>query len=262
MTLKINNLSMFLGKRQVLKNISAQFNQGEIVSIIGPNGAGKSTLLKCLATIYKTAKGAITINGRDIATIPSRELATLIGFVPQHSTSHFPLTVMETVMLGRKPYIKWGVQPRDLEAVEAVMKTLHIDSMSAQFLDELSGGQRQKVLLARALAQEPTILMLDEPTSALDMKHQLEVLELVKQFAEDQNHLIILVLHDLELASRYSDVLVLLKEGEIHTVGKLEDVLTVENLASVYGVESKIEKDEYGHKITAIQPISEGALSV
>lgn len=255
MTLQVHNLTFSYGSTDVLKGIQLNLKLGDVVSIVGPNGTGKTTLLKCMTAIYKTTNKTVFLQDKDIQSYQASELAKLQGYVPQHTTTSFPLTVIETIMLGRKPYIKWGVRPVDLKIVEDIMEYLGITHMAERYIDELSGGERQKVLLARALAQEPEVLMLDEPTSALDIRHQLEVLELLKGLAKTKHQLIVLILHDLELASRYSDHVILLKEGAIFASGTPQAVLTEKHIEEVYGVHVVIEKGLYGLKITPVLPV-------
>jgi iron complex transport system ATP-binding protein len=255
MLLEVDKLSFSYGKTQILKDISLGLKPGQVVSIVGPNGTGKTTLLKCMNAIYKTKQKAVFINGVDIQSIHHNHLAKLQGYVPQQGALHFPLTVMETVMLGRKPYISWGVKADDLQVVGDIMAYLGLEHFADRYLDELSGGERQKVLIARALAQEAQILMLDEPTSALDIKHQLEVLELLKSLAHEKHHLVVLILHDLELASRYSDHIILLNNGAIYAQGIPQYVLTAPHIEVVYGVKVNIEQGIYGLKITPIEAV-------
>ncbi len=239
----------------MLQSISAHFKQGEVTTIIGPNGAGKTTLLKCLAGVY-SSPGTIFVNDQDLYSYSLKDRAKLIGYVPQASGQQFPLTVMETVLLGRKPYIKWGVQKRDLQIVDDVLVDLELEDLADRYLDEISGGQRQKTGIARALAQEPQILMLDEPISALDIRYQFEVLQLVRSLAIEKGHLVILVLHDLELAARFSDTMLLLKEGKVWGDGTPNQVLTTKSLRDVYGVEAIINQTNLGMKITVERPIN------
>lgn len=254
MYFQVKGLSFSYGKKGILNDIHLSLNKGEVISIVGPNGAGKTTLLKCMAGIYQTREDMIFVQGKKISGMPLNKRAQWIGYVPQHAPSGFPLTVIEMVLLGRKPYIRWGVRERDIKIVQYILSFLGIEHMANRYIDELSGGERQKVLLARALAQEPEILMLDEPTSALDIRHQLEVLELMKDLSRTKNHMIVLILHDLEWASRYSDRIIMLKEGTVFDIGHPSEVLTEKNIQDVYGVKVNIQEGEFGCKITAIQP--------
>lgn len=230
-------------------------NKGEVASIVGPNGAGKTTLLKSMASILPPRKGAVHIGGADVRSIKPADLAKIQAYVPQQASNSFPLTVMETVMLGRKPYIRWGVKAQDLLIVENLLADLRLERYAARYMDELSGGERQKVLIARALAQQPDMLLLDEPTSALDIRHQLEVLEIVRGLAKQSGMLVVLILHDLELAARYSDVVHMLKDGTVFASGSPEEVFTAPHMEAVYGVRMEIEQSANGLKMTAVEPL-------
>ena len=257
MGLEIHNLSFHAGKKLILQHINCSFQAGQFISIIGPNGAGKSTLLKCLASVSKPSGGTIVINGQPLKTISTNERAKLIGYVPQHFYQSFPMTVKEHVMLGRKPYIQWNVTNIDKDIVRNTISYLKLTHLEDAFVDELSGGERQRTAIARALVQQPQIFMLDEPISALDINHQIQVLNVARELANN-GHLVLVVLHDLELAARFSDELVLLHNGEIYATGTPEEVLTPMHLRAVYGVEAEIVHSQYGLKITVVDIVEEG----
>lgn len=255
MFLKVADLSFGYRTRPILDGIDMSLSKGEVVSLVGPNGAGKTTLLKCMASILPPQNGTVFIGGRDVRSLRPGDLAKVQAYVPQQAAAGFPLTVMETVMLGRKPYIRWGVSRHDIQLVSSLLDDLHLERYASRYMDELSGGERQKVLIARALAQQPEVLLLDEPTSALDIRHQLEVLELVRGLAQRSSILIVLILHDLELAARYSDTVHMLKDGKIYASGKPEHVFTSANMKAVYGVRMEIERTGFGLKMTAVEPV-------
>lgn len=256
MYMQVKDLSIKYGTKMILKQIQMNLQKGEVASIIGPNGAGKTTLLKSMASIIPVERARIWIKDRDIRSYSANELAKTLGYVPQHTAFGYPLTVLETVLLGRKPYMQWNVTAHDLEVAGVIMERLQLAEMAQRYMDELSGGERQKVLIARALAQEPEILLLDEPTSALDIRHQLEVLELVRQLALQQQVLVVLIMHDLELAARYSDRVFLLQQGQIYASGRPEEVFTSANMEQVYGVKVEIGQGSSGLKLTATLPES------
>lgn len=256
MFVRVADLSCGYGNNRILRDIRMELNKGEVVSIVGPNGAGKSTLLKSLAAIIPPPPRTIWIGGKDMRMLKPAALAKTQAYVPQQASFGFPLTVMDTVLLGRKPYIRWGIAPNDLQTVEALLTELHLEAFAGRYIDELSGGERQKVIIARALAQQPEVLLLDEPTSALDIRHQLEVLELVRVLAKRSQLLVVLVLHDLELAARYSDTVYLLQNGQIYDSGCPDDVFTQPNMEAVYGVRMEIGRSAHGLKMTAIGPLS------
>lgn len=257
MFVNVSGLSFKYRSNVILSDIQMSMKKEEVVSIVGPNGAGKTTLLKSICSILPPRKGTVRIGGEDVRSIRPGQLAKIQAYVPQQASSGFPLTVMETVMLGRKPYIRWGVTKQDLNIVESLLFELRLDRYATRHMDELSGGERQKVLIARALAQQPDMLLLDEPTSALDIRHQLEVLELVRSLAKRSGMLVALILHDLELASRYSDTVYMLKDGRIFASGKPEAVFTSLHMEKVYGVRMEIERSPHGMKMTALEPLQE-----
>jgi len=255
----INNLSFNYESIVALKDVNLELGVGEVMSIVGPNGSGKSTLLKCIDRILKPKQGVVLIEGRDVANMKHGELSKIIGYVPQNSTSTFPFTVFEVVLMGRKPYIQWSVSESDKEIVAEILKFLGISKLAERHLNELSSGEQQKVIVARALAQQPRILLLDEPTSNLDIKHQLEVLSIVKGLTQSKQLSVIMAMHDLNLASRFSDKMLLLKHGSIFAVGTPESVLTEENIEAVYGVKSHVTNSVLDSpQVTPIEPIAPG----
>ncbi len=240
MKLSIKGVGFSYADTPVLENINLEVDGSELLGIVGPNGAGKTTLLKCMNLILRPGAGNILLDGKEIEKIQRQELAKILGYVPQHSPKAFPTTVFDLILLGRRPYVKWGINENDIKKVTEVMKLLKIEDFALRYFDELSGGERQKVLIARALAQEPDILLLDEPTSNLDLKHQLEVMEIIKNLARKGGISVIMAIHDLNLASRYSDRIVMLKDGTICAAGEPNSLLTSESIRSVYGVEAVV----------------------
>lgn len=224
----------------ILEDIEFKLHKGEIVSIVGPNGTGKTTLLKCIAGIIKPKKGTILINDKDTSRMKRIELAGYISYVPQSSPSKFPLNVFDAVLMGRRPHITWKPTKKDLNIVAEIINSMGLEEIALRDFDQLSGGQKQKVLLARAVAQDADYLLLDEPTSNLDLKHQMEVMKMVSNMVKGNGVAAILALHDLNLASRFSDTIIMLNSGKIVCHGNPLQVISVENIRSVYGVEAKI----------------------
>ncbi len=236
--IEVKGLYFSYKRKEVLSSIDIKVQDGEIVSIIGPNGSGKTTLLRCINKILKLKKGEILIGGRGLEHISLRKLSTLLGYVPQRETTSFPFTVFEMVLMGRRPYITWGVTEYDIEVVYETLRMLDLDSFSNRFFDELSGGERQRVLIARAFAQQPKVLLLDEPTNSLDLKHQLEVFDIIKDIGKKKGVSIIYAIHDLHLAARFSERVIMLKNGKVFADGAPESVITAGNIRDVYGVEA------------------------
>lgn len=247
------NVCFSYGEKSVLRDASVQFCAGEVTSLTGPNGVGKTTLLKCMAGLLHPQKGTVWVKGRAMQRIRPRELAKMQAYVPQSGSVLFPMSVYEFVCLGRRPYVEWSLSSQDKEIVTEIMQYMGIAPMSDKFMDELSGGERQRVMLARALAQQPEILLLDEPTSALDIRHQLEVMELIRRIAKEKSCAIILVMHDLTLAFRYSDRVILMKDGMIWADGTPEQTITTHNLRIVYEIESTLLQSEQGAVILPLR---------
>ena len=215
MKLTINKLSFNYAEFPVLKDVELEVELGEVLSIVGPNGSGKSTLLKCINRILKTKQNTVLIDGKDASKITIKELSRIMSYVPQSSTSTFPFTVFDVVLMGRAPYIHWNLSDRDTEIVAEMLDFLGISELAMRHYNELSGGEQQKVIIARALAQQPQILLLDEPTSSLDIKHQLEILCILRSLVESKERSVIFSMHDLNMASRFSDRMLMLKKGRI-----------------------------------------------
>ena len=238
--IEVKNLSFAYGKREILRDVSFKAESGEIVGILGNNGAGKSTLVTCLNHILKPKSGKIILNGKDAETLSKRELAQYISYVAQKN-EQTQTTVFDSVLLGRKPYIKWSIGQEDIAVCDEIIERVGLSEMKLRALDELSGGELQKVMLARALVQQPKVMLLDEPTSNLDPKNQYEMMKLVRQVADEKNITVLVVIHDLSLAMRFCDKFLLMKDGRVFDYGD-KSVLTDENIYPVYGMHAYIEK--------------------
>ena len=238
--IEVKNLSFAYGKREILRDVSFKAESGEIVGILGNNGAGKSTLVTCLNHILKPKSGKIILNGKDAETLSKRELAQYISYVAQKN-EQTQTTVFDSVLLGRKPYIKWSIGQEDIAVCDEIIERVGLSEMKLRALDELSGGELQKVMLARALVQQPKVMLLDEPTSNLDPKNQYEMMKLVRQVADEKNITVLVVIHDLSLAMRFCDKFLLMKDGRVFDYGDA-GVLTDENIYPVYGMHAYIEK--------------------
>ena len=239
----IKDLSFSYGSRKILEDLNLVVGDSEVLSLVGPNGSGKTTMIKCIDRILKP-KGSILLNGgRDLQSLSRQEVAKYLGYVPQSTTSVLTTTVFDTILMGRKPHMGWRVQEEDIDKVVDIMKLLHVEEFALKDFSELSGGQKQRVLIARALAQEPEVLLLDEPTSNLDVKHQLEALDTVRSIVKRTEISAVMAIHDLNLAARYSDSLVMLKGGKVHAIGDPSTLLTRENIRAIFGVEAVVMRD-------------------
>lgn len=239
----IKDLSFYYGSRRILDDLNLVVGDSEVLSLVGPNGSGKTTLIKCIDRILKPKGTIILDGGRDLQTMSRQEVARFIGYVPQSTTSSLTTTVFDTILMGRRPRMGWRVAEEDIDRVVEVMRLLHVEEFALKDFSELSGGQKQRVLIARALAQEPEVLLLDEPTSNLDVKHQLEALDTVRAIVKKAGISAVMAIHDLNLAARYSDTLVMLKDGRVHAVGDPASLLTKENIRTIFGVEAVVMKD-------------------
>ena len=241
--MEIKNLSYhYKGEDPVLKNVSFRAEPGQFLAILGNNGVGKSTLLKCLNHILKPDSGEILLEGEDLLKKPIREVAKQVAFVSQ-GVPNTQMTVHDVVMLGRRPYMNWGFTEQDHNIVHDAMHRLDVEDMRGRFLNQLSGGEKQKVVLARALAQQPKVLLLDEPTSALDIQNQYAVLKMVREICHNDNIIAAMVIHDLNLALGFCDRFLLLKDGQVYRYGD-RSILDATALKEVYGVDAKVVEVE------------------
>lgn len=240
MEMKIAGLTFGYSNIEVLKDLWIDFSGAQLISILGPNGVGKSTLIGCICNILQPKSGAVYIDGTSVRDIPVKELAKMIGYVPVSTSDSFPMIVVDAVLMGRHPHSKWKVEEEDLKKVYDVLVRLEIDDLAMRNFNELSAGQHQKVSLARGLVQEPRILLLDEPTSNLDIRHQIEVTRILKDLSREKDMLIIMISHDINIATAYSDNVLLMYEGGIYAAGNPWDVITKDSIRTVYGVDCDI----------------------
>jgi len=244
--LKIENLLIAYGDKVILENISFAVKEGEFLGIIGPNGTGKSTLIKAITELIDVKGGKITINGRDNREISKRDRAKLIAVVPQEFSIDFEFNVFDIVMMGRNPHM-YGKKKKgenDLDIVKEAMIMTNTWQLKDRLFNELSGGEKQRIIIARALAQQTRIILLDEPTAHLDIHHQLEILELVRLLKDKRNLAIIAVLHDINMAARFSDRLILLNEGKVVVEGTPEEVIDEKYLRKVYKMEMLVRQNK------------------
>ena len=247
--IRTNNLTFAYKDKPVLDGVTLSIEKGEMVGILGPNGSGKTTLLKIFSAVLM-GQGEVKLNGRNIETYGKRELSRLFAVVPQENQIHFPYTVAEIVLMGRASYHSPLALEgkRDLEVARASMELTDSLSFSDRYLHELSGGEKQRVIIARALAQEPEILLLDEPSAFLDLKHQVQVFELMRQLNREHSLTIVAALHDLNLAALFFPRLVMLRDGRVYRDGSPKEVLTEETIEEVYGIRVRVEPDPSGER--------------
>jgi iron complex transport system ATP-binding protein len=220
----------------VIKNISLEVKRGEFLGIIGPNGSGKSTLLKLISRVLTPEKGEIRLEDKDITQMDRKDFSRKVAFVPQDTLIAFAFSVWEIVLMGRIPHLGrlQFESKNDFLIAENALRLTDVSYLRQKDIDELSAGERQRVIIAKALTQEPMLLLLDEPTSHLDIGHQIQILDLLKRLNREKNLTIVIVLHDLNLASEYCDRLILINKGEVFKQGPVEEVLTYQNIEEVY----------------------------
>ncbi len=240
MILSVAGVHFKYNSRPVLKDISFELPRGKTLALLGVNGAGKSTLLRCLNGILKVKTGSVIIDGKDALSMGSNEVAKHFAYVPQNHTDA-PLSVFDMVLLGRKPHMTWGPSEQDLKRVEQILDLMGLRNLAMRQTNRLSGGEIQKVIMARALVQEPKVLLLDEPTSNLDLRNQLQVMDLMKHAVAKQGISAVVSVHDINLAFRYADYFLMLKNGTVYTLSSKQDI-TPEMIRDVYGVDVILEK--------------------
>ena len=236
--LSVRDLKFSYDETPILNGVSFDAEPNTIISILGPNGTGKTTLLKCLCNLHRPQEGSITIDGKEILDMPNREIAKHIGFVPQ-STPPSRNTVFDTALIGRKPHMDWGMTKRDYEITWEILKALKLDHLALRKSNEISGGEFQKVQIARAIIQEPDVLILDEPSNNLDISNQHRTMHTIMDFVRSRGMCTIMTMHDINLAVHYSDRLLFLKDGKVAAYGGME-IITEDLIEQVYGIESEI----------------------
>ncbi len=247
--IKVNKLCHSFNTTQVLQDVSFAVNKGEFFIITGPNGSGKTTLMKLIASVMTKKTGDIEISGKKLETYSGKELAVKTAFVPQLVSSDFPFTVREVVLSGRAPHqgILGLESKKDADIVAQTLEFTDIAHLADRKIDMLSGGERQRAFIARAICQEPEIILLDEPTSALDMAHQIKVMDLMEKLKTEKKTTVVMISHDINLSAMYADTMLILKEGTVVTSGKPTDVLKGDYLEDVYGCKLFIDKNPFGN---------------
>jgi iron complex transport system ATP-binding protein len=247
MKICLNKISFAYDTDSIIKEVSCSFESGNFYSILGPNGSGKTTLLDLISGFLRPFSGYIDIDKAKVLSLSKKEIARKIALVSQDYTINFPFIVKDVVMMGRHPYIPRFSPPSvlDLEKVEHVMDICGIHHLCDRKVNELSGGERQRCVFARALCQDTEVLLLDEAFSSMDINHTLQMLTLIKKSVRQEQKLVISVFHDLNLASSFSDELLMIKNGEIKAFGRSEEILTQNNIKNVFGVESIVEFNDH-----------------
>jgi iron complex transport system ATP-binding protein len=238
MTLDVRDIRIGYDGRIVLHDLCFTVSQGQVLTILGPNGVGKTTLLRCINAMLRPETGAVLIENSDVFRMRAGDIAKHMGYVAQRNDAG-RMTAFDAVLLGRKPHLRWSVSDHDLRKVDAALNQLDLQHLALRHINEMSGGELQKVCIARALVQEPSVLLFDEPISSLDLKNQLEILQTIQHIVHEHQLTAVMTMHDLNMAVRFSDAYVFLKEGKILRCGDQAD-LTPEIIQKVYGVEVDI----------------------
>jgi iron complex transport system ATP-binding protein len=245
--IEVNSISFRYREEWVLQDVSFQVEKGEFVGVIGPNGSGKTTLLKMLYRLLSPQKGGILFELVPMKKMDRTDIAKRIAVVAQETQLLFPFSVLETVLMGRSPYLGQLMfeSEKDLEIAKKAMEWTETLSFSERHMDELSGGERKRVFIARALAQEPEVILLDEPTANLDIHHQMDFLDLILTLNRERGLTILMASHDMNIASEFCDRLILLQGGRIYKTGTPDEVITKENIEKVYGCEVWVDQNPF-----------------
>ncbi|MFP7170445.1 ATP-binding cassette domain-containing protein [Terribacillus sp. 7520-G] len=230
-------LSKFFGSKKVIQDVSVEVKRGAITSFIGPNGAGKSTLLSMVSRLLKQDDGIVYLDGKDVHKQKSKDLAKTIAILRQSNVVQMRLTVRELVSFGRFPYSSGRLTPEDEEKVSEAIAYVNLEDLEDKYLNELSGGQKQRAFIAMVLAQDTEYILLDEPLNNLDMKHAVQMMKLLRRLVEDFGKTILLVIHDINFASVYSDRIVAMKDGRIIAEGPTEEIIQSDVLKSIYDLD-------------------------
>ncbi len=243
--LKIKKMFAGYGEKFVLNNINMTVDEGDFLGIIGPNGCGKSTLIRAITGVVNTVRGDILLDGRPISGMSRKDVAKNIAVVPQNTFIGFPFTTWEVVLMGRNPYVNRfeSLKSEDYERAHLAVNTTGIEGLKDRRVNTLSGGELQRVVIARAIAQDPKLLLLDEATSHLDIGHKVEMMDMIKDMNRKDEISVVSVHHNLDIAARYCDKLVLIDNGRIRTMGYPEEVLTPGHLRAVYGIEAEVHEN-------------------
>ncbi len=254
MIMKIDSLNFSYKEKPVIDNMTFEVEPGEVLGVLGPNGCGKTTLLKNMNRNLSPSSGVVMIEDADLQTINKKAIARKIASIPQTNEIRFSFTVREIVAMGRMPFLGdfAGESSEDERIIEDAMEKVGISSMADRYISTMSGGERQKVIIARALAQSPKVLLMDEPTLHLDINAQFDVLELVHDLSHSGNIAVIIVSHDLPMVARYCDRIMMIHDHKIRALGRTEEVLTPENMRIVFGVDAELFVDSKTGKNTVV----------
>ena len=239
-SVRLENMSFGYDEKLILENVNLEISEPGLLCILGPNGVGKTTIVKNMNKLLKPKSGHVYVNGVDVSTMSHLDVARIMAFVPNSSNSVFSMTVGEFILMGRHPRAGYTTSERDIAVVDSAIEILGLQEFAERDVRQLSAGQTQRVLIARGLVQEPEILILDEPTSNLDVKYQMDVMKFLKAYARDRKIVVIMVCHDLNITAAYADRVLLLYGKNVYADGKASEVLTADNIKTVYNVNAEV----------------------
>ena len=240
--LSVSNLDFSYGSTEVLHDITFDIEENKIVSILGPNGVGKTTLLRCICNFHRPSHGNMTVDGTDITKLPLRELAKYIAYVPQISRAS-KATVFDTILIGRRPFIEWSISRDDIKMVWDIIDELKMRPLALKYVDEISGGEYQKAQIARAIVQNPRVLIMDEPTNNLDIANQLITMHMICDLVKEKGVSTVMTMHDINLASHFSDKLMFMRNGKMIAYGN-KDIIDESLVKKVYGIDVDVIEHE------------------
>jgi len=243
--LEISGLSFSYRTQDVFSDISFEVDRGQLLSLVGPNGTGKTTLMKCINRLHQQQSGQILVEGKNVSSYARMDLARKVAYVPQSENAKFPISVFDAVLIGRRPHMSWRATQEDLDMVFDILVKMEIADLAGKALNALSGGERQKVMIAKAIVQEPDVLLLDEPTTFLDMGYQLRIMQYVRELVDEHKICAVMATHELNYALQYSDKIAVMKDHHMLAYGA-PDIITEDVIRKVYGIDSAIRR-ENGH---------------
>ena len=239
--IEVRGITKKYGNKNVIDNVSLKIEEGKITSFIGPNGAGKSTLLSIISRLIKRDAGEVLIDGKEILEWDNKELAKKVSILKQSNNINIKLTIRELVSFGRFPYCQGNLKDEDIEFVDKAIEYMQLKDIEDKYLDELSGGQKQRAYIAMVIAQDTEYIFLDEPLNNLDMKHSVEIMKILRKLCDELKKTVVIVIHDINFASCYSDYIVALKDGKLVKNGVTEETIQKEELESIYEIDFHIE---------------------
>ncbi|GAE01810.1 ferric enterobactin transport ATP-binding protein fepC [Clostridium botulinum B str. Osaka05] len=254
MMINIQDFTIGYNNKVIVKNFNLKVDKGDMLTIIGPNGSGKSTVLKAIGRLLKPMEGIIHLDGKLLWNMSNKDIAKEMACLSQHNSAPKDMTIRRIVGFGRNPHKAWfeSLNKEDEEIIDWALENTNLKHMENKKITSVSGGERQRAWLAMALAQKPKVLLLDEPTTYLDINNQIEILELVRQLNKNLKLTVVMVLHDLNQAAKYSNRVLVLKNGEIQALGKPEEILNKKLIRDVYSVDMNILKNQFGEKLIFI----------